>query len=69
MDIGEGINENKTIDDIYDEKSDSFEPEDINDEFKNKNNITESEICSNDISNNIIVSNNDFNKIIKSHNR
>ena len=34
MDIDEEINEDKDIEDIYDDESDSFAPEDINDELE-----------------------------------
>ena len=61
MDIDEEINEDKDIEDIYDDESDSFAPEDINDELEKNTNISESEVCKNKFSNNIIVSNNDSN--------
>ena len=44
MDIDEEINEDKDIEDIYDDESDSFAPEDINDELENNTNISESEV-------------------------
>ena len=54
MDIDEEINEDKDIEDIYDDESDSFAPEDINDELEKNTNISESEVCKNKFSNNMM---------------
>ena len=68
MDIEEGININNKLEDIYDNESDSFTPDDINDELENNNIIIESEICSKSIPNKIMLSDIDFNKKVKTKN-